>query len=104
MDEILTLKELSEYLKIAEKTLYGYAQKGLVPGIRIGSAWRFRKTDVDQWLEERRRVTESSYREGKSPEGPRRGPRRGGPGPQAVSVGVEPEGRRPELRRKGGAS
>jgi len=59
-DEVLTLQELAGYLKIAEKTLYGYAQKGTIPGIKIGSAWRFRKTDIDAWLEERRKLTESS--------------------------------------------
>jgi excisionase family DNA binding protein len=59
-EDILTLQELSAYLKIAEKTLYGYAQKGTIPGIKIGSAWRFRKADIDAWLEERRRLTETS--------------------------------------------
>jgi len=59
-EEILTLQELAAYIKIAEKTLYGYAQKGIIPGIKIGSVWRFRKSDIDAWLEERRRLTESS--------------------------------------------
>jgi excisionase family DNA binding protein len=59
-DGVLTLQDLSAYLKIAEKTLYGYAQKGIIPGIKIGSAWRFRKADIDCWLEERRKLTESS--------------------------------------------
>ena len=60
MDDILTLKELADYLKISEKTLYGYAQKGKLPGIKIGAAWRFRKTDIDDWLEEQRQITEAS--------------------------------------------
>lgn len=61
-ENILTLQDLSAYLKIAEKTLYGYAQKGTLPGIKIGSAWRFRKVDIDAWMEERRQLTESSRR------------------------------------------
>jgi excisionase family DNA binding protein len=61
-EEILTLQDLSGYLKIAEKTLYGYAQKGTIPGIKIGSAWRFRKADIDQWLDNQRRLTEESSR------------------------------------------
>ena len=60
MDDILTLKELSEYLKIAEKTLYGYAREGRIPAIKIGSAWRFRRQDIEAWLDEQRRETESS--------------------------------------------
>jgi excisionase family DNA binding protein len=59
-EEILTLQELSAYLKIAEKTLYGYAQKGILPGIKIGSAWRFRRVDIEQWLIDQRNLTESS--------------------------------------------
>ncbi|MCO6456403.1 MAG: helix-turn-helix domain-containing protein [Pirellulaceae bacterium] len=59
-DQIMTLREVSEYLKIAEKTLYGYVQKGIVPGIKIGSAWRFRKSDIDHWLEDQRKLTERS--------------------------------------------
>jgi len=61
-DDILTLQELSAYLKIAEKTLYGYAQKGKLPGIKIGSVWRFRKIDIDGWLEQQRQLTASSLR------------------------------------------
>ncbi len=64
-DEIMTLQELATYIKIAEKTLYGYAQKGIIPGIKIGSAWRFRKTDIDAWLEQQRRLTESSRGSGR---------------------------------------
>ncbi len=60
MDEIYTLQELAKYLKIAEKTLYAYAQRGIVPGIRIGSAWRFRKNDIIAWLDRERKHTEES--------------------------------------------
>ena len=66
-EEILTLQELSAYLKIAEKTLYGYAQKGLLPGIKIGSAWRFRRVDIEQWLIDQRNLTESSRNREKPP-------------------------------------
>jgi excisionase family DNA binding protein len=61
-NEIMTLQEVAEYLKISERTLYGYAQKGLLPGIKIGSAWRFRKGDVDSWLDDQKKLTEQSTR------------------------------------------
>ncbi len=63
MQEILTLQEVAKYLKIAEKTLYAYAQKGIVPGIRIGSAWRFRKDDIEKWLDVERKKTEASSKD-----------------------------------------
>ncbi len=49
-DKILTVKELAEYLKIAEKTAYRFASEGKVPGFKVGSAWRFRKAEIDRWI------------------------------------------------------
>jgi excisionase family DNA binding protein len=59
-DEILTLPELAAYLKLSERTVYVYAQRGILPGIKVGSAWRFRMADVTAWLEQQRRLTETS--------------------------------------------
>ncbi len=68
-DEIMTLQDVAEYLKIAERTVYGYAQKNLIPGIKVGSAWRFRKTDILAWLEDQRRLTEQSTSKKKTGKG-----------------------------------
>jgi excisionase family DNA binding protein len=51
-DEILTVRELAEYLKIAEKTAYRFASEGKVPAFKVGSAWRFRKAEIDRWIKE----------------------------------------------------
>lgn len=51
-DEILTVKELAAYLKIAEKTAYRFAFEGRLPGFKVGGAWRFRKSEIDQWTKE----------------------------------------------------
>jgi excisionase family DNA binding protein len=51
-DEILTVKELAAYLKIAEKTAYRFASEGRLPGFKVGGAWRFRKSEIDQWTKE----------------------------------------------------
>lgn len=51
-DDILTMAELADYLKIAEKTAYRFASEGKIPGFRIGSAWRFRKGEIDRWIAE----------------------------------------------------
>lgn len=56
-DEIMTVKELSEYLKIAEKTAYRFAAEGKVPGFKVGSAWRFRKREIDQWIAKQHQVS-----------------------------------------------
>ncbi|HOX03514.1 MAG TPA: helix-turn-helix domain-containing protein [Candidatus Paceibacterota bacterium] len=59
-DEILTLPELAAYLKLAERTVYSYAQRGFLPGVKVGSSWRFRRKDIEAWLEEQRKLTEQS--------------------------------------------
>ncbi|WP_439634806.1 helix-turn-helix domain-containing protein [Glycocaulis sp.] len=47
-DAIQTLKELTKYLKIAGKTAYRFASEGNVPGFKVGSSWRFRKSESDR--------------------------------------------------------
>ena len=50
-DEILTLKEVAEYLKLAEKTAYRLAADGKLPGFKVGGSWRFKREDVLSWIE-----------------------------------------------------
>ena len=54
-DEILTLKEVAEYLKLAEKTAYRFAAEGKLPGFKIGGSWRFKREDIDRWIEEKKK-------------------------------------------------
>lgn len=46
--EILTIREVAEYLKINEKTAYRLAAEGKLPGFKIGGAWRFRKDEIEK--------------------------------------------------------
>jgi excisionase family DNA binding protein len=48
--DIFTIKELANYLKLAEKTAYRLASDGILPGFKVGGAWRFRQTEVDSWI------------------------------------------------------
>ena len=52
--DILTVKELSEYLKLNEKTAYRLAAKGDIPGFKVGGSWRFRKSEIDKWIEKQK--------------------------------------------------
>lgn len=52
-DEILTIHELSDYLKLNEKTAYRLVAKGDIPGFKVGGSWRFRKKDIVDWTESR---------------------------------------------------
>ncbi|TCP60650.1 AlpA family transcriptional regulator [Rhodovulum bhavnagarense] len=51
--DILTIKEVSAYLKITEKTAYRLTAEGKIPGFKVGGAWRFRKQEIDAWIDER---------------------------------------------------
>ena len=53
-DEILTLPEVAQLLKVAEKTVYSMAQKGLLPAFKVGGQWRFKRTDFDAWIEQQK--------------------------------------------------
>jgi len=50
--EILTIDELSVYLKIPKSTLYKVVREGKIPCQKVGRHWRFRKEAIDRWLED----------------------------------------------------
>ena len=47
-DEILTLKEVASYLKLAEKTAYRLASDGELKGFKVGGSWRFRRDEIEK--------------------------------------------------------
>ena len=48
--DILTVQELQHYLKLPRPTIYALAQSGRIPAAKIGKHWRFRRSEVDEWL------------------------------------------------------
>jgi len=53
-DQIMTLKEVAAYLKLAEKTAYKLAAADKLPGFKVGGSWRFKKEDIEQWIEKQK--------------------------------------------------
>jgi excisionase family DNA binding protein len=51
-DEILTLKEVAQLLKVAEKTVYAMAQNKELPAFKVRGQWRFRRDDIHRWIDE----------------------------------------------------
>jgi len=49
--EIMTLEEVAEYLRISERTVYDWAQKGEIPCGKLGTAWRFKRSDIEAWVD-----------------------------------------------------
>jgi excisionase family DNA binding protein len=55
LDDILTLKEVASYLKLAEKTAYRLAAEGKLLGLKVGGSWRFKKLDIEDWIESQKK-------------------------------------------------
>ncbi len=52
-DDILTIEEVAKYLRVSERTVYDWAQKGEIPAGKIGTVWRFKKSEVENWVNAR---------------------------------------------------
>lgn len=50
MPELMTVAELSRYLRFTRKTLYRLLKQGSIPSIKIGNKWRFDREAIDRWL------------------------------------------------------
>jgi len=51
--EVLDIRQASEYLGISGDTLYRYASEGFVPAFKLGNRWRFKKSLLDAWMDEK---------------------------------------------------
>jgi PTS system nitrogen regulatory IIA component len=52
-DDILTIDEVAKYLRVSERTVYDWAQKGEIPSGKIGTVWRFKKSELEKWVSNR---------------------------------------------------
>lgn len=53
-ETFLTTEEVLEYLNVNLRTVYRLIKAGSIPAVRVGRQWRFRKRDIDKWLEGQR--------------------------------------------------
>jgi excisionase family DNA binding protein len=53
-EAFLTTEEVLEYLQVNLRTVYRLIKAGRIPAVRVGRQWRFRKSDIDAWLESQR--------------------------------------------------
>jgi excisionase family DNA binding protein len=59
-DEILTIPEVGELLKIAEKTVYALAQRRELPAFKVGGQWRFSRSAINEWIEAQTRSADAN--------------------------------------------
>jgi excisionase family DNA binding protein len=51
--EVMDIRQASDYLGISPDTLYKYASEGFVPAFKLGNRWRFKRSRLDDWMDER---------------------------------------------------
>ena len=59
-DHFLTTEEVLDYLQVNLRTVYRLIKAGRIPAVRVGRQWRFRKRDIDAWLESSRPSREAA--------------------------------------------
>ena len=50
--EVMNIRQASDYLGISADTLYKYVSEEKIPAFKLGNRWRFKKTRLDQWMDE----------------------------------------------------
>lgn len=63
-DEVMSIDDLAQYLKISRSTLYILAREGRLPGQKVGKRWRFHKGAIDEWLKQHPTRSTSGQRPG----------------------------------------
>jgi PTS system nitrogen regulatory IIA component len=59
-EDILTIEEVAKYLRVSDRTVYDWAQKGEIPAGKIGTVWRFKKSEIEKWVNDRLTVNHLS--------------------------------------------
>lgn len=54
-EDVFTVPELANYLRMKPITIYKHVAGGKLPGFKVGSQWRFKKKTIDSWIEEQER-------------------------------------------------
>lgn len=51
--QIMTLEEVAQYLRVSDRTVYDWANKGEIPCGKLGTSWRFKRAEVEQWVDDK---------------------------------------------------
>ncbi len=58
----MTVRDVANFLNVNEKTVYRLAQRRKLPGFKVAGTWRFKREDIDQWVEERKKAAAPTER------------------------------------------
>src|ERR1700728_2764577 len=60
--EVMNIRQASQYLGVSPDTLYKYVGEQKIPAFKLGNRWRFKKSKLDQWMEEKSSQMEAKNR------------------------------------------
>ena len=49
--EIMTVQEVAEFLRVSERTVYDWATASTIPCGKLGTTWRFKRSEVEKWVD-----------------------------------------------------
>jgi excisionase family DNA binding protein len=61
--EVMTISDVATFLKVNEKTIYRLVKAGRIPAFKVAGAWRFKKADIDEWIEEQKPAAQTNPKE-----------------------------------------
>ena len=64
--EVMNVRQASQYLGVSADTLYKYVGEQKIPAFKLGNRWRFKKSKLDQWMEEKSSQMEAKSRKPKA--------------------------------------
>ena len=53
---LMTIDEVARYLRMKKVTIYKHAQEKKLPGFKVGSSWRFKKSTIDKWIADKEKA------------------------------------------------
>lgn len=56
-NSVMTVKEVADYLRVNQRTVYRLAAENRLPGFKVGTHWRFKRADIDEWIAAQSSVT-----------------------------------------------
>lgn len=61
--EVMNIRQASQYLGVSSDTLYKYVGEQKIPAFKLGNRWRFKKSKLDQWMEEKSNQTQTKSKQ-----------------------------------------
>jgi excisionase family DNA binding protein len=55
-EQAMTVRDVALYLNVDDKTVYRLAKRGELPGFKVAGAWRFKRSDLDSWIDHQKQT------------------------------------------------